>query len=533
MTKQRQHTEAGSIRPGLRLFIAFFLLYALVSPGNLAGDTEVRWSLARQIVRGNGVHLEDDLDTNNYVVGLGGKRYSYYNLGQSICLLPFAALSLAVEAWELASPATADLGGQFLASLIFFPAVGAGLVWLFYRLILLLGCGRKGAVITSIVLGAATMIWHHSVNGQEQTQIAALILLALILVRRYLDDPRFLSAWLFCMALGACLVFRSASAVTIFPLFLVVVAADAMQSGGKVRAVGRWIVTGLLGVGPAILFCGWYNYMRFGSVLESGYSLVADTAMGGHTMFESSPVPTLAAMLFSPGKSIFLYNPVLLAVPFCLWAFYRRCRVIAVAAGTAVVANFVFYSFCTTWAGDYAWGIRYQVPVLPLLVLPVMVAFCGRYRRIPGRGVLILASVGVGIQLASVVYNFNLEFVQNPNHSLIPDHYVWDWSQSHLRKRFVNISEHLADERRFHSVPVPDEKPKLLKVNRSEQDVRTAWRVNFFPFKAAGQVGSPAFFRVLLGFWLMLLIVTSIAMARLFGAVRQIRDIAFRDPKVL
>ncbi len=47
----------------------------------------------------------------------------------------------------------------------------------------------------------------------------------------------------------------------------------------------------------------------------------------------------------------------------------------ALAITAAIVSNFVFHSFFTAWAGDYAWSIRYQVPVLPFLILPMVVLF--------------------------------------------------------------------------------------------------------------------------------------------------------------
>ncbi len=40
------------------LFIAAFFLYSLASPGNLPGDTELRWSVSRQVLRSGGFSLE-------------------------------------------------------------------------------------------------------------------------------------------------------------------------------------------------------------------------------------------------------------------------------------------------------------------------------------------------------------------------------------------------------------------------------------------------------------------------------------------
>ena len=86
------------------------------------------------------------------------------------------------------------------------------------------------------------------------------------------------------------------------------------------------------------------------------------------------------------------------------------------------------------------------------------------------------------IQIASVTYNFNLEFVQNPNHCIIPDSYIWKWNQSHLVKRFDNIGRHIINQRDFRSVEVSKEEPRLLKTNRGINDVRIAYSINYFPF---------------------------------------------------
>jgi hypothetical protein len=306
--------------------------------------------------------------------------------------------------------------------------------------------------------------------------------------------------------------------VLILPIYLTAAGAEILARGKTSRAkqVGKWLAAGVCGTVGIVIVLGWYNYIRFGSIFESGYRLCSATALGGHNLFESSPLPTLAAMLFSPGKSIFLYNPVLLLLPVCVYGFYRRHKVVALAAFAAIIGSFVFHSFHTTWAGDYAWSIRYEVPVLSFLILPLVVLFNRPLRALARTVVISVIVVSIVIQLASVVYNFNLEFVQNPNHHLIPGDYVWDWSQSHLRKRFENIVKHVAGKRDFSSVKVTDEEPMLLKYNHSEQSVRITYCVNFFPFKARSMLPSTKLFYPLLCIWLVLLVGFCVVVLKLF-----------------
>ena len=514
----KNRTTKNKLTGGILLFMASFLLYSVVSPGNLPGDTEIRWSIARQIIRGRGIAFEDSIKTRNYAVGVDGRLYSFYGIGQSISMLPLTAAGLAIEKLGRINPTKADLFAQFLTSVIFFPAIGATLVWLFYRLVLSLGYKNKSAFFSSAVLAFATMNFHYSVSTQEQTQVALLLILAAFLLVKFQREQSFVSAWLFCVVLGMCLILRTASAVMVFPLYLTAAMSDVINSGTKnlSKAISKWFISGVLGTGAFIVVWGWYNYARFGSVFESGYRLGMAAGLGGHKMFEGRLLPTLSAMLFSPGKSIFLYNPVLLLLPFCFYSFYRKQKTLTVAFGTAVIANFILSGFYTPWAGDYAWSIRYQAAILPFLILPMAELFNKSLKKPAQTVIILIIAVSCVIQVASVVYNFNLEFVQNPNHHVIPGDYVWDWSQSHLRKRFENIAMHIAGERDFISVKVTDEEPLLLKYNHSEEAVRSAYHINFFPFKAKNRQSTTRLFYPLLCIWLVLLGSFCVVMFKLF-----------------
>jgi hypothetical protein len=477
----------------------------------LPGDTEIRWSVARQIVRNKGVSIEETLQTRNFAVGVDGKRYSLWNLGQSLCLVPFAATGLVLEKLSRVGPVTADLAAQFLASTILFPAIGAIAIWVLYRIVLGLGYSAKVALSTVLVLAFATMHFHYSVVAHEQTQVALFMLLSVLLMVRNAQEPRFLYSVLLCAMLGLCLLFRLTSLVMVVPVYLAAAGAELFseQTISKPRVLGKWFLAGALGTGSFIAVIALYNCARFGSIFETGHRLATDRTLAGHKLFGSDSLPTLAAMLFSPGKSIILYNPLLLLLPVCAYAFYRRHKMVALAAAGAVVGNFVFNSFYTTWTGDYAWSVRFQASVLPLLILPLALLFARPMRTAIKILVLSLISISCVIQLASVVYNFNLEFVQNPNHCLVPDSYVWDWSQSHLRKRFENIFDHITGNRNFESVKVIEEEPLILKYNHTEESVREAYYVNFFPFKARSMLPSAAsakLFYPLLCIWLALVV---------------------------
>jgi hypothetical protein len=75
-------------------------------------------------------------------------------------------------------------------------------------------------------------------------------------------------------------------------------------------------------------------------------------------------------MFLSPGKSIFLYSPPLLVSLFAFLRFAKRFRHVVVAMVLTILPNLYVHSQTLSWSGDYAWGPRYTVFALAILLLP-------------------------------------------------------------------------------------------------------------------------------------------------------------------
>jgi hypothetical protein len=136
---------------------------------------------------------------------------------------------------------------------------------------------------------------------------------------------------------------------------------------------------------PGLLMVLVYNYIRFGNVTNTGYSKV------GGVMVENILISTWG-FLFSPGKSIFLYTPPLLLAALGLPRFWRGHRQTVLVMLATIVPVVLFYGRFPSWPGDWAWGPRYVIFAIPVLLLPA-IAFLSCLRW-PGRslvaGVLVL-----------------------------------------------------------------------------------------------------------------------------------------------
>jgi hypothetical protein len=102
--------------------------------------------------------------------------------------------------------------------------------------------------------------------------------------------------------------------------------------------------------------------------------------------------------LFSPGKSIFLYAPPLVLAVLGLPRFWRSHRLSVLAMLATIVPVMLFYARLPSWPGDWAWGPRYLVFAVPVLLLPA-IGFLSAMRW-PGRSlVTALFLIGFAVQL--------------------------------------------------------------------------------------------------------------------------------------
>jgi len=134
-----------------------------------------------------------------------------------------------------------------------------------------------------------------------------------------------------------------------------------------------------------------YNFIRFGSVTNTGYHDV------GNVMVENVLL-SLWGFLFSPGKSIFLYSPPLLLALLGLRVFWNRHRATAVAMLATILPVVLFYCRLPSWPGDWAWGPRYVVFAIPVLLLPVVSFLSSMHWPRRGLVALVLAA-GICVQV--------------------------------------------------------------------------------------------------------------------------------------
>lgn len=345
--------------PGLLLFVAVACLdFASMSREIPWGDARPVYEVAETMVAGNGVYVRTRWPADAGP-GRGGHFYAAQPLLPSLLHLPGAGLRRLLsnihtgpEVSHLLDVLAAHVSGALLGALV---------VWLFFRLCLRHGASKRVALAGAGLLALGSMVWVYArYPFTEIVQIACFTGFFLEL-SRLLDRLDRRTAFLVGLWAGMLLNTKYIYALSLPGAFLLV----AVVHVRKLRALIRAVLFAGLGLVPGVLMVLVYNYLRFGSITNTGYHGV------GNVMVENVLI-SMWGFLFSPGKSIFLYTPPLVLAVLGLPRFWRGHRKTVLAMLLTVAPVALFYGRFPSWPGDWAWGPRYLVFAVPVLLLPAV-----------------------------------------------------------------------------------------------------------------------------------------------------------------
>jgi hypothetical protein len=199
--------------------------------------------------------------------------------------------------------------------------------------------------------------------------------------------------------------------------------------GVRGRALGNRIVSYCKTAAPIYVFFllidRVYQFYRFGSFTNTYVSIVAreqralNPALPANYPWEVPFHVGFFGALFTPEKSIFLFDPLVLLtiiLGVITWKRLRNdVRAYLLTAFLLLFAYISFYARYTVWSGDFAWGDRY-VSTAAQMVAFISVPILLRYRRELARPILWLGTTLIGIsalvQIASLAFWLPLEIYQ-------------------------------------------------------------------------------------------------------------------------
>ncbi len=374
------------------LFLALVAIYLLTYTGRFHVIDEVSiYALAENLAK-RGALDTDQILWSQWArpprevqgdFGRGGHVYS--QKGWPTALLPatLVALALPVDRWGLVFAA-------FFANIPLTALTAVGLAAFLHQL----GFTARTATWTALIYGVGTLAWPYSrlLFGEPVATLGLVGALYAAHRGRETNSVRWLllSALLFAFA-----VWARAVNLLLWPFFVLYLGATH-TSPRPWRRTLFWAGSALvLGGGGYAL----YNVVRFGAPWYTGYQVSLREAF-------STPVWLGAyGLLLSPFRGLAWFSPIVWAVLMGARPFYRRDPHSARVFAGMFATYTLFYSTWWSWSGEFAWGPRFLLPVLPVLMPFVAAAWETAHRR---RWVLILAVVSTAVQVLAVTADFTL-----------------------------------------------------------------------------------------------------------------------------
>jgi hypothetical protein len=168
-----------------------------------------------------------------------------------------------------------------------------------------------------------------------------------------------------------------------------------------------------------------YNFYRFGSVTTTYVANFAreyrrrDPSLPANFPWSTPFHKGVVGALFTPEKSIFLYDPLIIVAIILFAILWKRLsselRAYAITALLLLAAYICFYARYAFWSGDFAWGDRYvstTVELVALMAMPLLMRYQANISRWFWRAGLFLIAVSFIIQAASLAFWVPLEIYQ-------------------------------------------------------------------------------------------------------------------------
>lgn len=346
------------------------LLDAATYRGDVASaDEAYMFGVTHNLVEHHTIAVDDLRWLNKRVPGgaegPGHHFYTKLGIGQPLMGIP---LYLAGKQW-LPTTGTASFAGYPVGPLSGVRGAMAtgSVVGLFtvagaYLLALLLGSGPRGATLAALGVGVGSMLWPYAKTYFSEPAATFWLVWAVVCAAWHGRRPATWKLLLAGLCLDAGMLVRPVTILVAAPIVLYAAWTTGGIADRKTRRRLRAGVASLvLLVGIGVAAVGTYNWARYGSLFTTGY--------GPNEGFSHNVLRGLWGFAVSPGKSLLLFDVPVVLAPFGAWLLWRRSRRPEVLLiGTIIAMYVLLYSVWWSWQGGWAWGPRFLLPVVPLLL---------------------------------------------------------------------------------------------------------------------------------------------------------------------
>jgi hypothetical protein len=409
-----------ALPPALALFCLLAGIYLLTSGGHTYSyDEETMFGLTESLAERGSLVVPTcgNCTVLRSIPMPEGRNYSRYGPVQSLVALPPYLAGRALAGGD-------DAARWFvtrLAATLLTALVTAWIAALLYALARRLGAGHGAALLTALLYGLGTQAWPRAKTFFADP-LTTLLILGGVYCWWRLDNPsgahaaaraRAMAGWAAGLGLlcGLSVGVKFGAGIILLPFGAAGAAslrrawrADGLAPRGLATIAGA----AALAVALPLALVGWYNWVRFGSPTETGYGGREVGAVQAGDWWAG-----FSGLVFSPGKGLLVFSPVVLLGLLAWWPFARRHRRVAPLVGGLIALHVAFYARVPQWDAGTSWGPRYLDFIVPLCLLPLpwglaWLAGRGRAPRLAVGGLAgAVVALALVVQLLGVLVNFD------------------------------------------------------------------------------------------------------------------------------
>ena len=371
----------------LLVFLFFFSIYVLTGQGSIqSADGKIMFFLTKAMVENQSISFNEAVTSQDTL----GPQFSKYGLGMSVLAIPFY---IAGKVLSSLLGIEASLATQFSVSMINALLTAFSCLVIFQFATNRFKFSPRTALLVTSGFGLSSIAWYYSEDFMSEPATTLFMLSAVYFVTGKDQDTRkrdLLWAGTFLAFAISC---RLAVLVAVpgFIIYQCMVWAESEEKNTNELVMD--LIRPAIPVVAVLVLIMFYNYIRFEDPLETGYE-----------KFSGRFIVGLFGLLFSPGKSLFLFNPLTLFGCLSFALCFKEQRKTALLFGWLIVSHLLLFSFWGSWQGGMSWGPRLMLVVIPYLILPA--GFLLReHKQVVKIPFLIVLLMGILIQLPSVTVN--------------------------------------------------------------------------------------------------------------------------------
>ncbi len=364
------------------------------------------------------------------VHGRDGKLYDWYGIGQPLLLLPSDIVGAYLEKlpvfadYDDTDPTVRDIFVSFTTNILISVLTAA----VCFRFLRELGFNTSQSAAGVLALLFCTTHLHYTQNMMENNYICLLTLAGFRYQYQWLRTRSGHALLIGSTAFGLNLLTRLTTGLDLLAggfFLLLVLWLEQVRGQELWQRFLTYAKTALPIYAGFVVIDRWYQYHRFGSIFSTYVrEFTVEHRLQNPSLPAAYPFETpfhvgFMGALFTPEKSIFLFDPLLLLTILVMAMAWKRfrpdVRAYLITAWLLLFAYVSFYATYTIWSGDFAWGDRY-VSTAAELVAFISVPLLLRYHEELGKfvwavGIALIAAATV-VQLASLAFWLPLEIYQ-------------------------------------------------------------------------------------------------------------------------